>query len=241
MDARRRPSQAIRPPGSLAPSAGDIPGVVAAVHYSCHTLAQLAAADQEQIRLAAGAGRLLVPTRSLPATMDVPRPFAHAPRGRVDQVLMSYQDARTTSTRATMAVADVAAAVGAPSHILTAAQEAIQASSLPDSSPITVTRAEVIRRQSPDTPGPIEHALQGMGVTSHTALLRAAAIDQAGEQLIRDHQQAAAARRRRLDPTSVGRAAGTAGPASRLLAEGESRAAVNGRPAAPSCEAEAEP
>jgi hypothetical protein len=33
-------------------------------------------AQRERIRTAASAGRLLVPTRSLPDTMDIPRPFA---------------------------------------------------------------------------------------------------------------------------------------------------------------------
>ena len=72
---------------------------------------------------------LLVPTRSLPDKFDIPRAFARAPSGRVDRVLLAYRDAGTASTRATAAVADVAAAVGARCQVLTSARAAAQAGS----------------------------------------------------------------------------------------------------------------
>jgi hypothetical protein len=241
----RGPSQAVRPPDALAPGPGDIPGVVAAVHHACQTLTQIAAGDQEQIRTAANAGRLLVPTRSLPATYDIPRAFARAPRGRVDQVLLAYRDAGTASTRATATVADVAAAVGAPSQVLTTARAAAQAggSGVAASRGQPVARAAAIRRQSREEPGPVERALRDLGVTSPAVLLRAAAIDQAGEQLIRDNQQATAVRRRRLAPADASRSAATAGPAGRLLTSGGFRSAGIRRPSASvhMNEAEAEP
>ncbi len=242
---QRGPSQAARPPDALAPGPGDIPGVVTAVHHACQTLTQIAAADQEQIRTAANAGRLLVPTRSLPATYDIPRAFAHAPRGRVDQVLLAYRDAGTASTRVTAAVADVAAAVGAPSQILTSARAAAQAggSRVPASGKQPAARPAAMRWRSREEAGPVERALQDLGVTSTAVLLRAAAIDQAGAQLIRDNRQAAAARRRRLAPADASKSAGSAGPASRLLAVGGPQGAGARRPSAsvPALEAEAEP
>jgi hypothetical protein len=217
---KRGPSQAIRPPADLALLPDDIPGVVTAVHHACQTLTQIAAGDQEQIRAAANAGRLLVPTRSLPASVDIPRAFARAPRGRVDQVLLAYRDAGTASTRATAAVADVAAAVGARSQVLTNARAAAQADSsgVPASRGQPVARLAALRRHARDEPGPVERALRDIGVTSSAVLLRAAGIDQAGEQLIRDNQQAAAERRRRLAPADASKAATTTGSASRLLA-----------------------
>ena len=115
----RGPSQAIRPPADLALLPYDIPGVVTAVHHACQTLTQIAAGGPEQIRAAANTGRLLVPTRSLPAKFDIPRAFARAPHSSVDQVLLAYRDAGTASTRATATVADVAVAVGARSQVLT--------------------------------------------------------------------------------------------------------------------------
>jgi hypothetical protein len=241
----RGPSQAVRPPDALAPGPGDIPGVVTAVHHACQTLTQIAAADQEQIRTAANAGRLLVPTRSLPATYDIPRAFARAPRGRVDQVLLGYRDAGTASTRATAAVADVAAAVRAPSQVLTSARAAAKAGSGGGQASCRqpVARPAAMRWRSREEAGPVERALQDLGVTSPAVLLRAAAIDQAGEQLIRDNRQAAAARRRRLAPADASKSAGTAGPASRLLASAGTGAASSRRPSAPAHahEAEAEP
>jgi hypothetical protein len=237
----RGPSQAVRPPEALAPGPRDLPRVVAAVHHACQTLTQLAAGDQEQIRAAANAGRLLVPTRSLPATYDIPRAFARAPRGRVDQVLLGYRDAGTASTRVTAAVADVAAAVGAPSQVLTSARAAAQAGgSFPADGRQPATRPAAMRWRSREEPGPVERALQDLGVTSTEVLLRAAAIDQVGEQLIRDNQQTAAARRRRLAPADASKSTATAGPASRLLASADTGAVSIRQPRAPAHAHEAE-
>ena len=229
----RGPSQAIRPAEGLALLPDDIPGVVTAVHHACQTLTQIAAGDQEQIRAAANAGRLLVPTRSLPDTVDVPRPFARAPRGRVDQVLLAYRDAGTTSTRATAAVADVAAAVGARSEVLTSARAAGQAdgNDVPASRGHLLARSALMRRQARGEPGRVERALRDLGVISTAVLLRGAAIDRAGNQLIRDNQQAAAERRRRLVP-ATGRSASANGPAGRLLASTDTATVCSRRPSA---------
>ena len=70
------PSHATRTPQELAPEPGDLASVVAAVHQATETLTQIAGADHSQIRAAADAGRLLVPTRSLPDRFDIPHPFA---------------------------------------------------------------------------------------------------------------------------------------------------------------------
>jgi hypothetical protein len=73
------PGHQPRPPQDLAPRPGDIPLALAAVHHACDALTSQAYAQRERIRTAASADRLLVPTRSLPATMDIPRPFAPSP------------------------------------------------------------------------------------------------------------------------------------------------------------------
>ena len=100
------PSHTPRTPEALAPEPRDLPAVVAAVHQATETLTQIAAAGHGQIRAAAQAGRLLVPTRSLPDRFDIPHPFAPAPRDRVDALLNAYHNARTASAQATAAVAD---------------------------------------------------------------------------------------------------------------------------------------
>ena len=243
----RGPSQAVRAPEALAPGPGDLPGVVAAVHHACETVTQLAAADEEQIRTAAGAGRLLVPTRSLPEKADVPHPFALAPRGRVDQVLLGYRDARTASARAAAAVADVAVAVGAPSEVLARARAAVQAGGGLAASRRPYAAEEAAERWPAwDVPGRVERALHDLGVSSPARLRRAAAIDQAGELLVRDSREAASARLQRPGPADPGRSAelsrsGGAGNAAGRLAEpgGASAAAVR-RPAGVTAAADAE-
>jgi uncharacterized protein YdbL (DUF1318 family) len=242
----RGPSQAVRPPEALASRPGDLRVVVAAVHHACETLAQVAAADQEQIRTAAAAGRLLVPTRSLPDTFDIPHPFAHAPVGRVGQVLDGYRDAATASTRATAAVARVAAAVRAPSQTLTAARGAALARS--DSAATSDGRqpaAEPARiwRGSRDAGGPVQRILQDLGIISTSVLQRAAAIDQAGEQLILDNAPAADIPGRRPVTRDLSRSTGTAEVANHMLASGNPRAVAILRPSVedPAQEAEAEP
>jgi len=246
----RGPSQAIRPPEALVPGPGDLPGVVAAVHHACETLTQLAAADEEQIRTAADASRLLVPTRSLPEKSDVPHPFALAPRGRVDQVLLGYRDARTASACATATVAEIAVTVGAPSEILASARAAVHSGGgLPASRRPYAAEPAAGRWPSWDVPGHVERALHDLGISSPARLRRAAAIDHAGEQLILDSRQAAHARRRQVAPAEPsrpadpGRSADAEQAARRLIPSGNARAAAIRRPAAftAAADAEAEP
>ena len=118
------PSHTARTPETLAPGPRESRAVVAAVHQAAEALTQIAAAGHSQIRGAAQAGRLLVPTRSLPDRFDIPHPFAPAPGDRVDDLLGAYDTARTLSAQATAVVATIAAEVDAPSHILTLARAA---------------------------------------------------------------------------------------------------------------------
>ena len=84
-------------------------------------------AQRERIRTAASAGRLLVPTRSLPDTMDVPRPFAPALPDHVHALLRLCQDTAEAAAEASDRAGEAAAAVRAPSHLLTAARAAARA------------------------------------------------------------------------------------------------------------------
>jgi hypothetical protein len=169
------PSQAARSPQSLASGPGDLPLVVAAVHQACETLPGIAGADSSQIHIAARAGRLLVPTRSLPDTFDVPHPFAPAPGSRVEILLGAYRDARTASAKLTTTVAAIAADVRAPSRVVTAAREAVQAGFMPEVASAR-RRREPVAASRPVPPGPVERILKDLGVTSPDALLRASAV-----------------------------------------------------------------
>jgi len=118
-----------RVPQALAPEPGVLPAVATAVHQASETLAQIAAADRSQIRAAAEAGRLLVPTRTLPGRFDIPHHFAPAPRARVKRLARRLPRRRNPSTQATAAVARIAADMRAPSHILTLARAVIRGDS----------------------------------------------------------------------------------------------------------------
>lgn len=135
-----------------APELGDMAGVVAAIHHACATLTRLAEADHAQIVTAARAGRILVPTRSLPESFDIPYPFAPAPGARVEPLLCAYHDARTASSQVTADVGAVAAAVRAPSQVITTA--------LPPSRP-----AEAAFRQRRDKTLPSRHLRSAQACT----------------------------------------------------------------------------
>jgi hypothetical protein len=193
--------------------------VVAAVHQATETLTQIAAAGHGQVRAAAQAGRLLVPTRSLPDRFDIPHPFAPAPRDRVDALLNAYDNARTASAQATAAVATVAAEVGAPSHILTLARAAIRCDSEimangqqkpPEPEP----------RDARGLPGPVERILHDLGVTNSAMLVRASAIDQAGEQLILGAVHTSEPGQEGLEAFGLGRSSGSAELINHILASG---------------------
>jgi hypothetical protein len=183
----RGPSHAARAPANLAPGLEDVPGVVAAVHHGCHALTRLASSDQNQIRAAACAGRLLVPTSSLPEYLHILQPFAAAPPAHTEYLLSVYRDAGQASAEATTQVASVAEVVQAPSQILTAMQLAADTSSngTPRTTPAPLHDAaatQVLRH----LPGPVERTLHDLGVTSPDILRRGTAIDRAGERLIVD-------------------------------------------------------
>ena len=118
------PGHQPRPPHDLAPQPGDIPLALAAAHHACDALTSQAYAQRERIRTAASASRLLVPTRSLPDTMDIPRPFAPALPDHVYALLRMCQDTAEAAAEASAQVGEAAAAVRAPSHVLTAARAA---------------------------------------------------------------------------------------------------------------------
>jgi len=179
------PAHPARAPHDLAPGAEDIPAVVAAIHHACETLTQLTWADREQIRTAARAGRILVPTRSLPDNYDIPHPYAHAPANRVDSLLGVYQAAGEANARTRDAVAGIAEATRAPSRRLTAARAVARAR--PDDR-LGVERVRSsglpVQGKVPDLPGPVEGTLRDLGFTAPDLLRRGAKIDHAGERLI---------------------------------------------------------
>ena len=148
-------------------------------------MTSLAYAQRERIRTAASAGRLLVPTRSLPATMDIPRPFAPALPDHVYALLRLCQGTAEAAAEASAQAGEAAAAARAPSHLLTAARAAAHAGGDASTSPQHPVAPEPAVTGHPrEGAGEVQAALRRLGVTSPDLLQRAADIDRASEQLI---------------------------------------------------------
>jgi hypothetical protein len=222
----RGPAHAARTPGALAPEPAGAGNVLAAVHQATETLTALAAADYTQIRAAGHAGRLLVPTRSLPEAFDIPHPFARAPAGRVKSLLAAYGDAGRASVQANAEVSAIAAGIRAPSAVLTWAHAATRAvGGRPDGRRGRDFAELPAAGPEHEVPGPVERTLQELGVTSRSLLARGAAIDKAGGQLILQATQEAAARPAVAAAGERGKPAGSPAPVTHATASGTPPAA----------------
>ena len=158
-----------RDPAALAPGTAAFTAVVSAAHQAADALARVADADAGAVQAAARAGRLYVPTRSLPARYDIPRAFTPAPADVVVDLRDAYQVAAEASMQAVRELDELAIATAAPSRPLALARAALARS----------------RRGGRGTgqPGPVEQAVLQREVTDPVVLLRAAAIDNAAWDL----------------------------------------------------------
>ena len=216
--SRRAP---LRNPAALAPETDVVITVVAAVHQSVDALARLAKADMDAVEAAGQAGRLYVPTRSLPEEYDVPRPFATAPVSRCQVLHEAYRVALDASVQAARALDELSIAAGAPSKALALARAAASAQSrrpgsqprpddgIPGDPPLSDTPF-THSRAATGRPGPVEEAIRARRVSDPVILMRAAAIDNAARQLIIQAQNATSASSSPDTPTSRRRAAGSA-------------------------------
>ena len=168
----RGPVHALREPDSLAADPAVFAGVVAAVHYSADALHRVAAASQDQVLAAAGAGRLYVPVRPGPGLeyrfSRRPRQLTPVPGSRVEAVLAAYARSAEASQAAVHAAGRLAETTGAPSRVLPAAGR----------------HTELARRLTPR--GQLEQVLLDRGVKDPVLLERAAAADRATRQVMAD-------------------------------------------------------
>jgi len=221
------PGHQPRPPQDLAPHPGDVALALAAAHHACDAVTSLAYAERERIRTAASAGRLLVPTRSLPATMDIPRPFAPAPRHRAYALLCLYQDAAAAAAEVSAEAGEAAAAIPAPSYVLTAARAAAHPGR--DAGPDRPHRAgpaPASAGQPPERAGAVQNVLHGLGVTSPGLLQRAADIDGASEQLIIEAAGQGGMRQKAPSPVTPDRSASSSALIHGARSSGDPRAAT---------------
>jgi hypothetical protein len=162
----RGPSPAVRDPASLAPGPAAFTQIASALHYAADSLARAAHTDLDTLRTAAAAGRLYVTTRSLPELhYDVPRPYADAPGDRVAAALAAYAGAAETSQAMLHAAAQAAAAVDAPSRVLSVAQQAT-------AYPAIASR------------GRLEQNLVDLGVRDTQLLRQGAELDQMAQRIL---------------------------------------------------------
>jgi hypothetical protein len=212
----------------------DVSQMIAAAHHACETLTGLAHAEHDQIRAAAQAGRILVPTRSLPEEYDVPYPFARAPQERVEVLFARYAEAGQTSRRAADTVGEVAEMIGAPSRTLAQARSAVtgRAAPVPDIADAALRHpAEVSGgTRNSGVPGPVETTLIDLGVTDPKMLSRSAEIDRDAERLIIDAAAATESHQRPHLPHGLSRSAGTAALVNHALKSGDPRAGALLRP-----------
>jgi hypothetical protein len=225
------PAQQARPPESLASGPEQVPTVIAAVHHVSDTLTLIARAEQEQVRAADWAGRIYVTTRSLSEEFDVPRPFARAPRERVERLLAHYKDTGHASRQLTTAVAGAAETARAPSRVLiTAAAAADPSHGGSAERDSALNPLPVVAVGNPrDLPGPVESTLLDLGVTRTEVLRRGAELDQASAQLIIDAAGELTPAETRPNATRLRRAPGTGRLVNHVLASGDPRAAALAR------------
>lgn len=191
----------LRDPAGVAPDAGAAAAAVAAVHHSACAFERVAAGDLGAVRAAARAGRLHVPTRTMPPKVDVPRPYAPAPDWQLEPLIDAYRAAIELSGMAARVLDRAAIATGGPSQFMALARSAYTAAPGPGPG------GRAPDAGGPGRPGPVERALRSLGVTDPVMQLRAAAIDTAGSELIAEASglPAGPGRRSRRDPGPVER------------------------------------
>ena len=185
-----------RGPAALAPGNAAFTAVVSAAHQVADALARVALTDADTVQTAGRAGRLYVPTRSLPTGYDVPRAFAPALTDTVLDLRDTYHGAAEASTRAARELDELAISIAAPSKTLALARAAIPAQTRrrggqdtwpdDDDSRRDLPRAGVSfrhSRASTGLPGPVERAVRQRRARDPVVLLRAAAIDNAARDL----------------------------------------------------------
>ena len=221
--ARRAP---LRDAGDLAPDIGRATMVVGAVHHLAEALARLAAADLDGVRLAGRAGRLYVPTRTLPEEYDVPYRFGNATPADLRDLLDAYGSAAGAAGQALTALDRVAITLEAPSRVLVAARTAPHRVAAPGGVPGVPGQrmggssapATKVASARPRAPGPVEHTLHKLGITDPVPLLRAMAIDKAAGNLI-DWARMSVRERGRSSPTAASEQEAGASAAARVAAE----------------------
>ncbi len=114
----------------------------------------------------------------------MPTPFTEAPTPYAVSLIACCQDTARAAARAAESSAEIAARVGSSSRTLTAARAL--AHDQPEARQSSRTAPAARNVALMQSTGPVESRLRNLGVTNTRALWRAAAVDRAGEQVVRD-------------------------------------------------------
>jgi hypothetical protein len=181
---------------SLFSSAADAANVLAAVHQGADALTAIANGHWLAVTTAIRAGRLYVPTRSLPERYNVPRRYAQMPPERAEELVGAYTAAARASAGAADSLSTIVLAVGGPSRHIALARHAIRREESPDFQAAAPSPAKTAT-----PPGQrLAQRLAALGVADIDLVLRAAVIDKAAASLIGE-----ADRRIRIEPATSSR------------------------------------
>ena len=180
-----------RDPAALAPDRRSVAAVLAAVHHTWDALAKIASADGQAVAAAGAARRLYLPAASLGRRIRYR--YGGAPAERVDALLDAYWTAAHTSGQAVTALDAAVIAHRAPSSLLAAARQAASHQRDPGRwrEPSGRPPEHGLEIKPGRPAGPIEAAVRRLGLADPAMALRAAVIDQAGQDLIAEASRAA--------------------------------------------------
>ncbi len=227
------PAHALRPASRLVANPADQPRVVTSVHQAIHTLGDLAHAEHEHIRLAARAGRILVPTRSIPDSFDIRAAFTAAPADRIHTLLEVYGNAAERSREAAAAVGLIAERLRTPSRALSIARTVLRDDLVlePDWR-VPVNETDVAQSAIHGLPGPLERILRDLNVDDPVMLSRAADLDRSGDRLLLDAAESGQPVPRAAALRDLATYPGTAAAVDHCLARGNPKVAAALRPRA---------
>ena len=239
----RSRSSPVRTSAQLAPDTRQAAVVAGAIHHAAEALACVAAADACAVRTAVCAGRIYVPTRTLPEYLDVPHRYWRPTPARAAALIAVY-DAAAAATDCLVSDLDaVAVTMNTPSRIRAVARAAIQsARDVNKRLPTDVVGGPAVAVSSgvkpavSARPGWVEQAVRNAGSTELVLLMRARAMDAAARKLIEDARNTAP---ESIRSTSAASRSPVARSAARMAAESfpAMPANPNGVPSAPAARA----
>lgn len=178
----------------LASGARQAAMVLSAVHEAAGALELMAAADLNAVGVAASAGRIHVPTRTLPDGNDVVYRYGNATPQRTSALTAAYRTAHAATSDLVTELDSIAITMNAPSQALATARTATRTQPEPTADRPAQGRPPGAGRPGAPAgdredvafihPGPVERTVRAVGAVDEVMLLRAKALDKAASTLV---------------------------------------------------------